>query len=430
MELTEIIVKLEEIMDLKLNEENMKQLVGPIMTDLLSDFAKKEDVLTYEQLTQRQAEAAEKTTFSQWLGDVSRIQKGETPIHSKQPELDYIVNPDNGMTHKDLNKIYTGIASGGGTDTGFTGVDKSMYTSSNTAGGYLVPTEESRTLIDLTDNWEVIPGLCQQVPMRTNVITYPTLTDGLTAYWIPEPVKYNPSSQSDGVKQASDMTLGQMTITTHVLAILVYVSNQLLDDSEPSIDQILYNAFGKTLGSYFDLACLSGAGTATDPVTGLDGLITTNSIATGATLDFDDIIDLLASVENASKGPSAIPNITMVGNSRPKHVLRKVKDTTGNYIWRDPTVAAQMGTIYGVPYAVDNNVSITEGAGGDKSVIYAGDFANYAYVGNSMNMVIKANPWMSAAFTGNMTVFLAEFRRGFQVSDETLFAELTGVPIT
>jgi len=415
MELKDIIKKFEEILDKRLNEETLAPLVNPLIMAALTE-AKAEFVLTAEQIASRQADV-KRPTFSQWMGDLKRIASGQAPINCKPEEKDTFYT--NAITNvnpailRALSETHPHL--------------KSLYTSSDAAGGYLVPTEESNRLIDLTRNFEVIPALCQQIPMRTNSIVFPTLTSGLTAYWIPEATSSSAATQATGQKQESNPTFASMTVTTHVLAIYVFVSNKLLDESDPAIDQVLFNLFGRTLGSYFDIACLRGAGTATDPVTGLANLITTNLLTAGAVANFSDIIDLIYSVYDASDaGTQTVP---VIGNTKSERTLLKVQDNDGQYIFKGPRDGTKgIPSLWTEPWYRDNNILNTLGAG-SSTRLFAGDFANHGYVGNSSQMSIRVNPW-GTGFPINQTAFLAEFRRGFQVSSEDRFAKSEGWPTT
>jgi HK97 family phage major capsid protein len=416
MEKSELLKLLEEVIGQELSPEKIKGILDPVIEErLLGDNVKRHMVMTYDELKARQDQETKRPTFSQYLGDVSRLGRGLQPEHVTGEDIDkWFIPQASEVTPENIRGVLNPEQI------------KALYSSSDAAGGYLVPTEESRQLIDLTSNWSVVPGLCQQVPMRTNVITVPTLTGGVTAYWIPEASSISAATQTDGLKVESTPTFAQMTITTHVLAILVYVSNQLLDDSDPAVDTLLMNIFGRTLGSYLDLACLAGAGTATDPIIGLDNLITTNSFSAGAIVNYDDVIDLIRSIHHQALGPQTRSAVQLITSPQALTVLMKVKDADGAYLYKDPREAADLPTIWGAPTHEDRNVSITLGGGSDTKM-YAGDFANHAYIGNSMNMVVKANPWLGTAFLRNHTAFLAEFRRGFQVDSEVFFAELTGI---
>lgn len=409
MEQKDIIAIVEKSIDKALNEDTIGAYIDKRLEKLLEPVKRQQVILGELDLVEKTPGA----TFSQWLGDMARIGRGEQPVWHKE--------------RSDFVPVQTNI------DPAFlrslAPEQKSLYEASNASGGYLVPTEESNKLLDLTAAWEVIPQLCQKIPMRTNQITFPTLSAGLTAYWIPESQSISGSGQAAGEKQASDPTLGQMGITTHVLAVLVYVSNQLLDDSDPSIDTVLYNLFAKTLGKFFDIACERGAGTATDPVTGLDNLITTNALAAGAEFNFDDILDLVYSPLDNGDGSST--TIDILGHTKAERKLLKVKDNDGQYVFKMPPDKTKgTPTLWTEPWHRNNNIQTNLGTNSDKTRIYGGDFANYAYVGERQSVAIKANPWGNAQFTRNMTAFLAEFRKGFNASDEAMFAELDGVPTT
>ena len=119
---------------------------------------------------------------------------------------------------------------------------KTLYTGSDSLGGYIVPTQQETQILDLVNTFSPLPGLCVQVPMSRQTITIPTLTGGLTGYWIPESSATDPAdidTQAEGLKVASNLTLGQLSMTAKVAAARVFVSNQLIWDSDPSIEPIL-----------------------------------------------------------------------------------------------------------------------------------------------------------------------------------------------
>lgn len=385
-----IIPILEEALQTSLNEKTVGAILDkdPRLAKLLEAVGNKKQVIIGEA-----PEATEKVSFSQWLGDLARIGKGQNPIHCKKPE---------------------------------SFIGKALYEGSDSVGGYLVPQEQMRQLLDLTANYAVIEGLCQRVPMNTNQIIFPTMTSGLTAYWIPETTSASAqTAQASGAKQESTPTLSTMTITVHVLAVLAVVSNQLLDDSDPSIEQVLMNIFGKTLGKYFDLACLAGTGASTDPVYGLDSLVTTNVLTAGAEAGFKDIVDLIYPCLDNVDGSTT--TIDILGHTKAERTLLKVTDNEGQFLYKRPADARGIATLWGEPFHRDNNITTVSGANSDKTKLYAGDFLNYGYVGVRNEVSIRANPW-GTGFRQNQTEFLAEFRKGFQVSLESAFAIMSGWP--
>ncbi len=388
MEDKDLIALIEKATGEALNEEKIKGLIDAGLAPYLKALDKK-DVGTGDDLADKGTKIV---TLSQFLGDVRRMGMNEGPAH----------------------------------------VEKSLYTTT-TAGGYLVPTEESRELLDLmTTKWSVIPGLCRRVPMATKTITFPTATGGVTVYWVPETTadkdQTNPAdfTQSGGFKPPSSPTFGQKSLTAHTAAVKVVVSNQLLDDSDPSVSAFLMSLFAEALGEALDIACLRGTAAATDPISGLDALITTNILAAGADFTFDDILDLIGAVQDSYNSPLGVD---ILGNLKAERTMMKLKDGDGQYIYKPPTQAAGVPTIWGEPFRRDANIVSTYGASANETRLYAGRFAQDALLGIRQGVTIKTNPWAEPYFSHNQTAFLAEFRQGFTLTTEARFAMLTGVPI-
>lgn len=417
MKIEELTSLMEKVMDQALTPEKMSDLISPIVLQYLkSDEVKKHMVMTAGELAPKQAEDGSKIGFSRWLGDIKRMCLGKEPIHTKNKEMDFIpvMEKADGLHASSVDAAH----------------QKLLYEGANASGGFLVPTEESKKLLDFTNLFEVVAPLCTQVPMTTNSITFPTLTAGLTAFWIPEAATTSPSGQAAGQKQETTPTFAQMNITAHTLAIYVFVSNQLLDDSDPAVDNILFNLFGKTLGSFFDVAILRGAGSGTDPISGLVSQVTSNVLQTGAQLDFDDVLDLIYSCyDNSGQGTL---RIDVIGNTKSERLLLKVKDNDGQYLFKGPAASVDgVPSIWTEPWRRDNNILNNLGTGSNKTRIFAGDFQNFAFVGNRSQIVIRANPW-GTGFPQNQTAFLAEFRKGFTLDSnaEDRFAILNNVPTT
>ncbi|MCE1186208.1 MAG: phage major capsid protein [Rhodocyclales bacterium] len=396
MEIKEMVALLEKATGVALDEESIKGLVSEQLAEHLKALPSSAVTAGEDPDTTK----AEKVTFSQTLGDIKRASMGQ---RGDGGGLKYLKS-------EQLVRVES--------DT------KALSENSGAVGAYLVPTEESRELINLVPNYSAVNRLCRQVPMRTRQITFPTLSGGLTAYWVPETTsdrdKTDPSgyTQATGFKPSSDISLGQMVITAHTLCVKVAVSNQLLDDSDPSVDSVLRMLFAETLGTAFDISSL-------DPVVGLDGKIVTNVLQAGAEFNFDDILGLIfACYENA---PSAT-SIPILGHTKAEKVLMSLKDANGQYLYKGPTQPAALPTVWGEQFVRDPNILANLGPQANETKLYAGDFANSAFVGSRQGIVVKTNPWAEPYFSHNQTCFLAEMRVGFQLSDEKRFASLAGVP--
>ncbi|MCF8033869.1 MAG: phage major capsid protein [Desulfarculaceae bacterium] len=406
MKQTKIIELLEQATGLSLDENSLKGLIDQRLEKVLA-------AVEPGRVSLGGPSALPGVGLSKYLGDVRRLGMGQAPKHLEAGEL---------------------ISAGGAALKQVEAPQaKDLREGATTAGGYLVPGEESGEVLNLVNNFSALKGLCRTVPMNSHQITFPTISGGLTAYWVPEAVDTETYGLGDGAahgeKPRSDATFGQLALNAHVLAVKVVVSNQLLDDSDPGVDAVLRNLFAETIGSAFDVACLRGTGAATDPVTGLVGKISTNALSVSGTFGFDDLARLIFAVYENAPHAAQVP---VIGHPKAEKVLMTLKDDYGDYIYRQPgqprAEGQQRPLVWGEPFVRDPNILANLGDGTDETRLFAGDFAGSALVGLRQGLVVKTNPWAEPYFSYNQTAFLAEVRMGFNLSDEKRFASLSAVP--
>lgn len=102
-----------------------------------------------------------------------------------------------------------------------------MGTTSNTAGGYLVPEEFNRAVIDLREQYGVFRQRVQVLPMASDVMVIPRRAGGLTAFFTTE--------NADMSAGASDKSWDAVTLTARKMAVLTRYSTELADDAVISI---------------------------------------------------------------------------------------------------------------------------------------------------------------------------------------------------
>jgi HK97 family phage major capsid protein len=159
------------------------------------------------------------------------------------------------------------------------------------------------------------------------------------------------------------------------------VSNELVDDSDPSIVETLRDHLMKTLGLKLDIGLLEGSGTPPEP-TGLKNLSGKQTLAAGtngATVTFDMIADAIALLEGVSVKRE---NMRIVAHPRNLAALRKAKaSTAGSYLWQD-VGSAEPGTVFGVPIYSTAQLSTTETQGSSSitNSIYVYDVKSLAFV--------------------------------------------------
>ncbi len=171
---------------------------------------------------------------------------------------------------------------------------------------------------------------------------------------------------------ASDPAFGQITLGAYKYGTLIQVSRELLDDTGVDLEGYLAMQAGRALGNAFGAHAMTGTGTnqprgvVTDATLGVTG-------STGVTGAFnsDNLIDLFYSViapYRASASAKWIMRDSSVA------VARKLKDSTGQYIWQPGLTADAPDTILGKQVLTDPNIAGTALAG--KSVLF-GDFSQF-----------------------------------------------------
>ena len=170
----------------------------------------------------------------------------------------------------------------------------------------------------------------------------------------------------------TDPTFAQRTLNSYKFAQLIQVPSELVDDTGVDLEGYLARAAGRNVGNALGAKLITGTGTS-EPT----GIVTSSTVGkTGATGSvgvptFDELIDLFYSVTGTYRsGPSAgwLIKDSTAGQ------IRKLKDTSGRYLWEASVVAGQPDLILSKPVYTDPYVPST--GLGAKSVLF-GDMSAY-----------------------------------------------------
>ena len=227
-------------------------------------------------------------------------------------------------------------------------------------GGYLVPSEFHE---------EIITQLQEENILRQigNVIT--TATDREIAIQATAPTA---AFVAEGQQiPLSTEEFERKTLKAYKLAAGVSVSNELLSDSFYDIESHLQSEFGKAIASREENAFLNGTGTG-EP----KGLIPTLAADTDSTITTarsniasDEMIDLAYTLPRPYR-----KNACWLMSDSTLAVIRKLKDSTQNYLWERNFSLNEPPTILGFPvYTSEYMPSIASG----KIPVLFGDFSKY-----------------------------------------------------
>ena len=167
----------------------------------------------------------------------------------------------------------------------------------------------------------------------------------------------------------SDPAFAKRSLGAYKYGVLIQAPRELIDDTGVDLEGFLARQCGRALGNAFGTDLVVGNAvskpsgvvqTATTGVTGTNGVV-------GA-FTADNLIDLYYSVLSSYR-----QNATWMMRDATIAAVRKLKDTTNQYIWT-PGLAGSPDTIMGRPVVSDPNVAAV--ALSAKSVIF-GDFGAY-----------------------------------------------------
>jgi len=256
-------------------------------------------------------------------------------------------------------------------ERGFRTVEHRAQTTTDSAGGYTIPTELANIMVKSMLAWGPMydPGVTTEiVTSGGGAITMPTVNDTTTA--VVKHVEGTTLTDDAG----SDVTFGEKTLNAYPFNTeWLRVSKELADDSVFAMETILGNLLGERLGRRANLELTTGDGT-DDP----NGIVTASAegkvaAATNA-ITADEIIDLLHSVDPAYRmGPMT----RFMFNDATLSAIRKLKDGDGNYLWQMGNIQAGIpGSLLGYNYSINQAVAGL-GDGVSSKVMVFGDFSKY-----------------------------------------------------
>ena len=232
---------------------------------------------------------------------------------------------------------------------------------SDAEGGYLVPDEYEKTLIEGLEEENIFRKIAKVINTSSGDRKIPVVATKGTASWVDE----------EGLINESDDTFGQVSIGAYKLGTLIKVSEELLNDSVFDLEDYISTEFARRIGSREEDAFFNGDGvgkpTGIFNATGGAEIGVTSASATAITAD--ELIDLFYSL----KAPYR-KNAVWVLNDATVKAIRKLKDNNGNYLWQPAITANTPDTILGKPVFTSSYVP-TIGAGA-KSIAF-GDFTYY-----------------------------------------------------
>lgn len=239
-------------------------------------------------------------------------------------------------------------------------VQNALSIGTDSEGGYLVPDEYERKLVEALQDEVFFRSLATVIRTSSGDRKIPIVTSRGEAAWIDE----------GGQFPESDDSFGQTSIGAYKLATMIKVSDELLNDSVFNIEAYISKEFGRRIGAKEEEAFFIGDGIGKP--TGLfhtTGGADTGVTAANTTITFDDVMDLYYSLRAPYRNKA-----TWLLNDSTVKAIRKLKDGNGNYIWQPSVKEGEPDRILNRPYRT--SIYVPELAAGNRVMAF-GDYSYY-----------------------------------------------------
>lgn len=239
-------------------------------------------------------------------------------------------------------------------------VQNALQVGTDSEGGYLVPDEYERQLVEALEEENFFRTLATVIQTSNGERKIPVVASKGEASWIDE----------EGAYPESDDSFGQVAISAYKVATMIKVSDELLNDNVFNLEAYISKEFGRRIGTKEEEAFFVGDGTGKPTGILHENLGASAGVtSSGANISFDDVMDLYYSL----RSPYRKKAVWMLNDSTVK-ALRKLKDGNGNYIWQPSVTAGVPDMILNRPYYTSS--FMPEVAGGNKVMVF-GDFSYY-----------------------------------------------------
>ena len=236
-----------------------------------------------------------------------------------------------------------------------------LQVGTDSEGGYLVPDEFERTLVQALEEENIFRQLAKVIQTSSGDRKIPVVATKGTASWIDE----------EGAFVESDDAFSQVSIGAYKLGTLIKVSEELMNDSIFDLESYISAEFARRIGAKEEEAFFTGDGSGKPlGILAASGGAETGVTAVSATaITADELMDLFYSL----KAPYR-KNAVWVLNDSTIKAIRKLKDNSGQYLWQPSLVAGTPDTILGRPVKTS---AFMPAIGASQKTIAFGDFQYY-----------------------------------------------------
>ncbi|WP_287245997.1 phage major capsid protein [Mesorhizobium sp.] len=293
-------------------------------------------------------------------------------------------------------------------DRGLQEIDmKALTVATDATAGFLAPTEFSSEILKALRLFSPLRQFAKVVTIAGSEIKFPRRIGSTAASWVSEIADRTESGPS----------YEQVTLTPWEMATFVEISRQLLEDAAYNVEGEVASDLAESFAIAEGKAFVDGTGTDRPKgilvATGIAEVKTGVAAAFPATNPADKLLDVMGAIPTAHA-----QNGAWAMNRNTLGIVRKWKDSQGNYLWQPGLQAGQPSSLLGRP--VIEMVDFPDVAAGTVPIVF-GDWSGYRIVDRT-DFSILSDPYTRAK--NGIVVLHSRKRVGGDVTNPDRFAKL------
>ena len=285
----------------------------------------------------------------------------------------------------------------------------------NAAGGYTVPTPLATSMFENIANASAIIPYLTKLPMTSATLRMNALDDDAVWSWV---------DGEGGAKTVSNESHRQITLTAYEIAIIVKITEILLEDANIAYDALIRKEIETQLLAALEQSYMGYfAGTPfAQTISGSCPVANTIAFPTGA----DFIVDCSQAL-NRLEANGFQNNIAFATHPTVKARFRDLRDTTGQPIFQ-PGNAKEPATLFGYPIRFSRNFQQTGSPAAYELIV-----ADWSYLFEGVRNSMKLKKFDTGTvgsdnlLVDNKIAVRASIRRGFAIRDVNCLAKVTGL---
>jgi HK97 family phage major capsid protein len=365
----------------KLNEKLQKR--AALVTNMrkvlnLADSEKRN--LTADETTKYEAYEADILNLDKEIRREQDLEKLEGQINFV-PDSQFKPNPNgDAPVNKLATKEYSNAFFNGYMRKGINGMSpdytNALEVGTNSEGGYLVPQEWAQSLITALPELVVMRRYAEVIVTASDR-NIPIETSRGAFTWIDE----------EGAYGTNDPVFGNIVLSAHKVGGIVKVSEELLQDNVYNLEGRLRQMAMEEFADKEEDAFINGDDSGkpegvfqTTTVGGVSVTGTTGAVSATAAITFDNIIDTYYGLARKYR-----TNAAWLASDGHAKLIRKLKDSDGQYLWQPSLVAGEPDRLLNRPFEVSDSAPAPATA--TRGLCF-GDWRYYTIV-DRLNMVAQ-----------------------------------------